>query len=263
MVDEIIVQEEPVSKEEPVSGEKPPEGEKLPESEKPPEGEEPKSELTPEQEARVQQLIAEETAKAVAEAKEAGRRTLQSEQDRNRNAERRARLAESKVTGYEAGLTGLDDETRNAIELAKYRKQDEYSQSTAQEDEQRRQQEAYFRQMDDSLIEEVKSWGIEPDNKGIDYASDAPDYFTGRKRFTDSLQKIVSANRKQAEEKQTESFKTLEAKLRKDLGLDSVDTTTSGGGISDSDADFKKGIGDGSLPLNKTNMARAKKLGIA
>ncbi|TET43272.1 MAG: hypothetical protein E3J66_02115 [Dehalococcoidia bacterium] len=213
-------------------------------------------------EERVQQLVTEATSRAVAEAKEVGRRELQSQQSINKNAETRARLAESRAKGYEAGLSGLDEETRKDIELARYRETERTSQSIAQEDEQRRQGEAYLQQMNNSLLEEVRSWGIEPDDKRIDFASDAPDYFTGRKRFTDSLQKIVRENQKKAEEKQGEDFKNLESKLRKDLGLDSVDTTAGGSGGSDSDVDFKKGIGDGSLPLNKINMERARRLGL-
>ncbi len=62
-----------------------------------------------------------------------------------------------------------------------------------------------------------------------------------------------------------DDFDGLESKLRKDLGLDSVDTTAGSGGGSDSDADFKKGVGDGSIPIkgNKVNYERAKKLGLA
>ena len=260
--DEKVVQAEPVSGKEPVSGEEPKVEE--PKAEEPkaeePKGGEPKTELT---EERVQQLVAEVTTRAVAEAKEAGRRTLQSEQDRNRNVERRARLAESRVSAYETSFKGLDEDTQKDIELAKLREQDKYYQSTTQEETQRQQEAAYYQRMNDSLSEEVKSWGVEPNDKRIDYASDAPDYFTGRKRFSDSLQKIIRDDQKKTEEKQTADFKNLESKLRKDLGLDSVDTTAGGGGGSDSDAEFKKGLGDGSIALNKETMARAKKLGLA
>ena len=262
MADEKVVPAEPVSEKEPVSGEETkgdePKGDEPKGDE--PKGDEPKLELT---EERVQQLIAEATSKAVTEAKEVGRRQLQGEQDRNKNVERRARLAESRVKGLETGLSGLDEETRKDIELARYREQDKHYQSTAQEETQRQQEATSIQQMNDSLIEEVRSWGVDPNDKRIDYASNAPDYFTGRTRFTTSLQKIVREEQKKADEKRAGDFKGLESKLRKDLGLDSVDTTAGGGGGSDSDADFKKGIGDGSLPLNKTNMARAKKLGIA
>ncbi len=256
MVDEKVVPAEPVSDKEPVSGEEPKVEEPKVEE---PKGEEPKPELT---EKRVQQLITEATSKAVTEAGQAGRRELQGAQDRNKNAEKRARFAEAKNQGYETGLSGLDEETRNSIELARYREQDKHSQTTAQEEAQRQQQATSIQQMNDSLIEEVKSWGVAPDDKRIDYASNASDYFTGRKRFSDSLQKIVREDQRKAGDKLGKDFKDLESRLRKDLGVDSVDTTAGSGGGSDSDATFKKGIGDGSLPLSKANMERAKKLGI-
>ena len=262
MDEEKVVQQEQVLEKEPVSveGEQP--------SEKPKEGEKPKEQpFNEEQEARIQQMLAQASSEATKQATEAGRRQLQSEQDRNRNAEakaeRRARSAESTTKAYETSFKGLDEETQKDIELGRYREQDKYTQSLAQEDAQRQQETAYFQRMNESLLDEVRTWGIDPDDKKIDFASDAPDYFAGRKRFIGSLQKIVGDNQKQAEETQKQNFANLESKLRKDLGLDSVDTTAGSGGGSDSDADFKRGIGDGSLPLNKTNMARAKKLGIA
>ncbi len=251
MTDETVTQE-PVSVVEPVSGEEPKADE--------PKGDEPKTELT---EERVQQLIAEVTATAVAEARDAGRRELQGEQDRNKNAEKRARLAEGKVSAYETSFQGLDEETRKDIELARLREQDKFTQSNAQEEAQRQQETAFYQRMNESVLTHLDNLGIPRDDKRLDWGTGSQDYIEARARLDASVVKIMSENKKVAEEKQGEDFKNLESKLRKDLGLDSVDTTAGGGGGSDSDADFKKGIGDGSLPLNKVNMARAKKLGIA
>ena len=252
--DEKVVQGEQTSAEETTSKET---EEKVEEKREEQSKEQPFSE---EQEARMQQLMAQATSTA----KEEGRREMQGTKDREvAEANRKTRLAQNEVASYKTGFDGLDEETRKDAELARYREQDKYHQFNAQEEEQRGQQVAQIQQMNDSITEEVKTWGIEPNDKRIDYASDAPDYFTGRKRFTDSLQKIVREKQTKTDGEQKEKFNNLETKLRKDLGLDSVDTTAGGGGGSDSDADFKKGIGDGSLPLNKTNMARAKKLGIA
>lgn len=226
--------------------------------------EEPKEEPQPQpfnedQQARIQQMIAEETDKV--------RRTIQSDKDKaiaevRREADRKARLAEGKVSAYETSFKGLDEETQRDIELAKYREQDKQYLSLAQEEQRRQDEAVYFQRMNDSLVDEVRTWDIDPEDKGIDFASDAPDYFTGRKRFIGSLQKIVREKQKEDADKVKDDFKNLESKLRKDLGLDSVDTTAGSGG-SDSDAEFKKGLGDGSIPLNKTNLARAKKLGLA
>ncbi|KKN64757.1 hypothetical protein LCGC14_0488890 [marine sediment metagenome] len=238
--------------EKPVSGEEPKGDE--------PKGDEPKPELT---EERVQQLIAEATATAVAKAEDAGRRNLQSEQDRNKNAEKRARLAESKVTGYEVGLSGLDEETRNAIELAKYREQDKYSQSTAQDEVQRQQDADFWGRVNSQVLTNLDNLGIARDDKRIDWGEGSKDLPEARNRLDASVAKILNENKKVTEDKMKDDFKNLESTLRKELNLDTVDTTAGSGGGSDSDADFKKGIGDGSLPLNKVNMARAKKLGLA
>lgn len=211
-------------------------------------------------EERVQQMLAEQA--------ESIRRQLQSDKDKavaevRREADKRARFAESKTNAYETSFKSLDEETQRDIELAKYREQDKYYQSAAQEEARRQEEATYFQRMNDSLVDEVRTWDIDPEDKRIDFASDASDYFTGRKRFIDSLQKIVREKQKEAEDKVKDDFKNLESKLRKDLGLDSVDTTAGSSGGGDSDADFKKGLGDGSIPLNKANMARAKKLGLA
>ncbi len=245
------VSQEPVSTEEPVSGDEP----KVEE----PKGGEPKPELT---EERVQQLMAEATTKAVAEAKEAGRRELQSEQDRNINAEKRAKLAEGTVSAYESSLKGLDEETQKDIELERYRAQDKLSQSSTQEEAQRQQEVAFYKRMNEGALVYLDNLGIARDDKRVDWGAGSQDYIEARNRLDASVAKILNENKKETEEKQGKDFKELESKLRKDLGLDSVDTTAGGGG-SNSDAEFKKGIGDGSLLLTKVNMARCKKLGIA
>ncbi len=214
-------------------------------------------------EERVQQLVAEATAKAVTDAKEAGRRQLQGEQDRNTNAEKRARLAEGKVSAYETSFKGLDEETQKDIELARLREQDKHYQSTAQEDAQRQQDTTFYQRMNEGVLVALDSLGIPRDDKRIDWGAGSQDYIEARSRFDSSVAKIISADRKVTEDKMKGDFKTLESNLRKELNLDSVDTTTGSSGGDDSDAGFKKGIGDGSLPLNKENMARARKLGLA
>ena len=249
MTDTDGVPTEPVSDAEPVSN-----------GDKPPEGEAPKAELT---EERVQQLIAEATTKAVTEAKDAGRRELQGEQDRNKNVEKRAKLAEGKVSAYESSFKGLDEETQKDIELARLREQDKHYQSTAQEETQRQQEAAYYQRMNEGVLVYLDNLGIARDDKRVDWGSGSQDYIEARNRLDSSVAKIESENKKVADDKMKEDCKVLESNLRKELNLDSVDTTTGSGSGDDSDAVFKKGIGDGSLPLNKTNMVRAKKLGLA
>ncbi len=216
-----------------------------------------------EQEARIQQMVAQASAEATKQAVEAGRRQLQSEQDRNRNVESRVRFAEGKANALETSFKGLDEETQKDIELAKYREMDKYYQSSAQEESQKQQETDFWGRINNQVLTNLDNLGIPRDDKRLDWGEGSRDLPEARARLDASVAKIIGENKKVAEDKMKDDFKTLESNLRKDLNLDSVDTTAGGGGGDNSDADFKKGIGDGSLPLNKTNMARAKKLGIA
>lgn len=215
-----------------------------------------------EQEARMQQLI----TNATSQAKEDGRREMQGIKDREVSAlTRRAESAEGRANSYQSSLSGLDEDTQRDAQLNYYKSQEQVYQSQAQQETQKQQQDANYSAMQQSITDEVKTRGIDPKDSRIDYAQDA-DYVTGRRRFNESLVRIEQDNRQKADtesqKKITDQMAEMERKLRKDMGLDSVDTTTGEGGNVDDDADFKKGIGDGSLPLNKENMARAKKLGM-
>ena len=216
-----------------------------------------------EQEARIQQMLAQTSSEATKQAVEAGRRQLQSEQDRNINAEKRARLAESEAGAYRASFKGLDEETQKDMDLARLREQEKYNQTTAQEDATKQQEATYYQRMNEGVLSSLDAFGIPRDDKRIDWGAGSQDYVEARSRLDASVAKIISSDKKVAEDKMKDDFKTLESNLRKDLNLDSVDTTAGGGSGDDSDAEFKKGIGDGSLPLNKENMKRAKTLGIA
>lgn len=230
-------------------------------------GDDTQSQAQPLTEERVQQLIAEATATAVAQAKDAGRRELQSEQDRNINTEKRAKFAESRVNAYETSFKGLDEDTQKDIELARYREQDKYFQTTAQEETQRQQDAAFYQRMNEGVLNYLDSLGIPRDDKRIDWGAGSQDYIEARSKLDASVAKIMTENKKVAEDKMKDDFKTLESSLRKDLNLDSDIPPSGGGSGSDSDADFKKGVGDGSIPVKgkagKANYERARNLGIA
>ena len=219
--------------------------------------EEKPQEIQPLTEERIQQLIAEETEKV--------RRQLQSDKDRaiaevRREAEKRVRLAEGRAGAYETSFDGLDEDTRKDAELAMLRSERKSTQELAQEEAQRRNQEEYAQRLQSSLAEHVKSLGITQEDKRIDWATDAPDYLTGRSRFDASIAKILQADRKTTEDKQKQDFKDLESKLRKDLGLDTVEPSAGAGVGRTSDNDFLDKYGKGELPDSKENRDRAIKL---
>jgi hypothetical protein len=184
-------------------------------------------------EERVQQLIAEATAKAVEEAKQLGRRELQSQQERNKAERRRTDVLPRSV------LDTLDEDTRKDVELATYRTREAELNQQSQVEQQREQ---FMR----TLKEELETLGIDPDDKGIDYALDAETYAEGRKRFTSSVAKIQQSARTASEKAAEDRFKELTANLRKELNLDVTDTSVSGG-TNTSDDTFMAKYNEGDL----------------
>lgn len=254
MDDKENVQEEKTSTEETTSKEAEPKVEEKAE-------EQPKEQpFSEEQEARMQQLIAQTTSTA----KEEGRREMQGVKDREvAEANRQTRLAQNETASYKTSFGNLDEETQKDVELARYREQEKSTRSFAQEELQKQQETDFWGRVNNQVLTNLDNLGIPRDDKRLDWGDGSRDLPEARARLDSSIAKILNEGKKVTEEKQEQRFKDFETKIRKDLNLDSVDTTTGSGGGSDSDAEFKKGIGDGSLPLNKTNMARAKKMGLA
>ncbi len=230
MVEEQKVSSEPTSTVEPVSpvGVTPP-GVVTPPSPQP---------LTTEQEARIQQLIDEATVKAVEQGKTFGRREMQGIKDKEvGEISRKLRLAEGRAKTYEDSFSGLDDETRQGIELKAAKGQVQYYQSAEQEERARQAQEAYIQRLNESLVSHLESLGVDKDDKRVDWATDAPDYLQGRSKFDASVAKILKEREKQKEvdleTKMNNKFKEMDLAWRKERGLDSVDTSLSGGGSFD------------------------------
>ena len=209
---------------------------------------EPKVEPQPPQpltEERVQQLIAEATQKAIEQGKDLGKREMQSIKDREvAEISRKARQAEARLGAYDSNLANLDETTREAIETARLKGDNKYYQDILQEEENRKQQDAYFEQMSQSLRDEVTALGIDPNDKRIDYAREEGDYFKGRQRFTGSLSKILKTNQDAFSKNLETQTKEIEMRLRKELGLDTV-IPSSGAGVDTSDATFIKEYNDG------------------
>lgn len=212
-------------------------------------------------EERIQQLIAEETDKV--------RRQLQSDKDKavnevRREADRRVRLAEGTAGAYRTSLDGLDEDARNAAELAMLRSQVKSTQELTQEDEQRRGQDEQAQKAYDAILGHLKDLGIESDDKRLDWAIDANSPTLGRSRFDASIAKILQSEKKTTEDKQKQDFKDMESKLRKDLGLDIVEPSGGEGAINKSDQEFKKAFADGTIPITgtegKKNLERYNKL---
>lgn len=136
---------------------------------------------------------------------------------------KRANLAESTLQGI---IPELDEDTRNKLELQRLRGQAAQYQTKEQQEEAKRQYDEFHQTFETQMSEFITETGIDPSDKRIDWAKDAKDAFEMQKRIHSSVTKIMKENTKAADDKRSQDLKDLEAKLRKDLGLDSVDTST-------------------------------------
>ena len=213
------------------------------------------------EETQTQPSIEEQIAKAMEGQLENLSRTVQSHTDKaisriQREAETMARITEDAMAALDA-TSG--DETD--VPKPKPRVQGQYRSQL----EVRRQQEAAVKQTVDAFESNIRQHivdlRIDPDDKRIEWGDSNNLSLTDRQgKILASVSKIQGENAKLAEEKRKQEFTDLEAKLRKDLGLDTVDTTTSAGVVSASDAEFMDKFGSGELPTTKANVDRYEKI---
>ncbi len=216
-------------------------------------------------EEKVQQMIVDATNKAVTEARELGKRELQSAQDRNKaelaRAERRTSVAEDSLSAAQTHLQGLDSDAAKEVELATLRAREQGRLSQDQEEGIRQQQEVDGKALQESLHAHLKSLDIDPADSRIDWASDSSNYVQGRARFDESVSKIVKENQLNVQSGLEKRLNDLESKVgRVNVEANSVETTTSTGVVAGSDAEFIKKFGASELPINKANVDRYNKI---
>ncbi len=214
---------------------------------------------TEEQTSTEQPSIEEQIAKVMGEQTDIIARKIQSAGDKA--VARIQKEADSTARMTEDAIAALDATTGEEAEVAKPKRQDQYRSQL----EARRQQEAAVKKTVDAfesnIRQHITDLGIDPDDKGIEWGDSDNLSLTDRQgKILASVSKIQKENAKLADDKRKQEFTDLEAKLRKDLGLDTVDTTTSAGVGSTSDADFLTKFGTGEIPFTKENKARAEKL---
>lgn len=196
-------------------------------------------------EDKVRQMIAEATAKAVEQAREQGRRELQSAQDRNKAIQRRLGITEKR-------LKETDPDAIEHIELEDYK-------AGKAEDESRRANEEAFNAFKAKTSELLKEFDVDPDNKAIDWGENAPTFQEAYERVWKSAKKIRAEFEKSSStRKEAELEAKITARIRRELELDSVDTSN-GGGVT-GDTAWKSKWASGELPATKENLAKAKKL---
>lgn len=208
--------------------------------------------FTEAQEAKIQQLIVDATERA----KETGRREMQGIKDREvKQVLNRAKFAEETLANMEAGYKDLDPQ---AAELARLRGVEKYYHGDLQRQQVEQQIVASKQAFYESMTQSIQEMGIDAKDKRIDWGLDAPDPATAQRRILSSVGKIQREEAKAEKGRIDQQLKDAEAKMRKDLGLDSVDTAASAG--AGSDAEFVKQFGAGDLPLTQANLDRYNKI---
>ena len=212
----------------------------------------------------VAKMVEEATQKVLTQAKEQGRRELQSAQDQNKaeriKAERRAKIMENTLESAQKRLAQVDPDAAKELELTTYREQAKGATVVEQEEQQKAAQEAFHTQFTTGLTQFISSLGLDPTDQRIDWAPTAPNYLEAQKRVLDSVAKI------QKEKLQTvasleKELKDLKAKANQtNKDNNSVSTSTSQGVVAGSDAEFIAKFASGDLPVTKANMDRYNKI---
>ncbi len=165
---------------------------------------------------------------------------------------RRAQVAEGTLTNFRGRLGELDPEMSKDLELAEYKARAKAEQVAAAEEAKAREQGTFIQTFNKQTEEHLAELGIDLDDKRLDLALDASP-LERRERIDKSIRKIIKANAKTAEEKQSQVIKDVEAKIRKDLGLDSVDTSNPVGVKSDasSKAELNRKYAQGEISMRE------------
>lgn len=178
----------------------------------------------------IAQLVKDEVARQTNGAK----REIQSVKDKAKRevevAQDRTREAEDTAADYEQGL-GADDPDRASrikaeARLKGYQRRD-------RDNLQRQAAEQAVKDFEGSLTEHITDLGLDPNDDRLDWGKDlslnTPGYFyTRQSKFLKSVAKITKEVTRAADDKRSQEFKDMEARLRKDLGIDSVLTEAPG-----------------------------------
>ena len=180
-------------------------------------------------------------------------RVAQSAKDRTLSElSRKAKTADALSQKVRQRILTDHPEYENDLKLAEYEARDEATYQTQQEEVARQQQIEHAGKIQAQLLNTLSDAGIDPQSKEVDWARDATDYATGLGRFNKSLVKILKdrESKKETElnSKLEERIKASEAKIRKDLGIETVDVGGAVGGVSDGIptdmATFRKWVND-------------------
>ena len=185
------------------------------------------------------QRVDEAVAKALAGQTDAAKREIQSVKDKSKaeveSASRRAKTSEQTLTNMKGALKDADPDTLKELELAELRSAVTGYQGSEQEEFVRQKAAEFESKFQGSVTQHITELGIDPSDKRIDWGENAKDYLEKRVRIDASIRTIVKQSATDAETALAKTLKDEMSKMRKELGLDSVDTANpvGSGGRSD------------------------------
>lgn len=222
----------------------------------------PKTETKPDQEVASIKSQLEALTKQLAQMKVESTRAIQSAKDKALSEVKRAKLSEDVLTQIKTRVQSVSPELAKDVELETLRAKAKGLESLSQEEEVKNSQEEFHKQFRANIEESLADLGLDVKTAQIDWADDAPNYIEAQKRILKSAAKIKkeqeTASRGELQKQLEKQLKEAEVKLRKELGLDSVDTTPGGVGNSD-DISFINKVASG-VALTPDERKRAKKL---
>jgi hypothetical protein len=210
-------------------------------------------------------MIEEAMKQALSTGKELGRRELQSAQDRNKaalkRAERKAQLAEQRLRAARQQVESVDPDLAEKLELAERRAQEQSLLTFEQEEEAERIRQEFDQQFRDRLSQFIEKLGVDPKDERIDWDSPFQDYLELQGRILDTVGEIQKENVQKMQESLEKRLRELEAKVNQvTTEANSVSTAGTGTAPAGSDAEFIKKFGNGELPLTQENIERYNRI---
>ena len=147
--------------------------------------------------------------------------------------ERRYKALEAALRTAQGKLQELDPQSGDAVRLAQFETDAQIRQQQDVEAMTQRQQQEHYAQVLSDLQTFVAENGIDIKDTRIDWGDGAKTYPELYRRVQNSVAKINKENVSKVQAELDAKLKEAESRIKKELGFDSVDTTSPGGASGD------------------------------
>ena len=188
----------------------------------------------------IEKMIADRVSQtlgpALAQAEERGRRSLQSQQDRNRaqlqEMERQRRSTKNVLEVARKRLATLDPEAEKDIRLQELQEEVAGREEAERQVQAQMSQAAFFTEYQQTELDILKEYGVDPNDTGIDWGADAPTALQGLKRLATSAAKLAKVKDAKTREAVAQELKAAKDKLKElNIEVNSVNTSEIGAAV--------------------------------